>query len=370
MAHGKAALAANVASLDLGDRFTVANPPFWLPPETIEQLVLGYKESISQYAWTIDFNATPAGPYEAWVMESTEGNRGRLPTGGSSLVNTISAGATAALFKSDNVRWIDSAGYAGMFPFDIMMLGERATVSAITNNPITFVAAGAAAHADTTPVTPGMPAGVQAGDLLLVLASHRNQLLGELSISDAGYVLLENVGTHFYLYGKIHTGSEVAPTISVSGNADANSAQMCAFRNAQIDTAITAVQLNSSAQNISFPALDPQQENTVVLRCGWKQDDWTSVAASSGYTKIGDPFTTLGNDQGLFWEYQIQTTRTRSAAFSAVVTGGASAISQSMSIAVKGNIQTATLVRSVNGVSKAQPADTDVQLFRPPAIAR
>jgi hypothetical protein len=50
---GGAALLADALALELGDRVTIAEPPAWLPPDTIDQLVLGRDETITRKEWLI-----------------------------------------------------------------------------------------------------------------------------------------------------------------------------------------------------------------------------------------------------------------------------------------------------------------------------
>lgn len=53
-------LREELAELDTGDRLNVANPPPWLPPETIGLIAQGYEERLSTHSWEIEYNATPA----------------------------------------------------------------------------------------------------------------------------------------------------------------------------------------------------------------------------------------------------------------------------------------------------------------------
>jgi hypothetical protein len=108
----------------------------------------------------------------------------------------------------------------------------------------------------------------------------------------------------------------------------------------------------------------------VVLVLGWKQDDWTSVATLSGLTEIGDVPSTDGNDQGLIWDYVIQTNPALVDLGSFVVTGGASAISKSAVVAFVGGFQTMTVsARSVNGVVKSHASNTLLAVDNPIVMA-
>lgn len=190
----------------------------------------------------------------------------------------------------------------------------------------TFVAAGTADHDDNAAVTPGLPAGLVADDRLVELTAIRNTA-GVPGVP-AGYGDLWTA-SNLAARSKVATGSESVPTQSFTGGVAgaSTSAQLAAFRGCAITHGAIQVQVNGSAQNIATPALTPQQHNSVIIWAGWKQDDWTSVTPPAGSTEIGEPSTTLGDDQGITWAYQIQTTATAVPTGSFTVTGGAAAIS-------------------------------------------
>lgn len=201
-----------------------------------------------------------------------------------------------------------------------------------------FLGAGTAAHAVNAPVTPGMPAvTLQPGDALFVMAAIRNSGAGTPNIP-TGYTQLVDA-SNMRVYAKYYRTGDTAPTVTFAGgvaNAD-TSAQMAAFRGVSLDTVIGVTPvgstLNGSAQDITVAAMtiSPAIHDALTLWCGWKADDWTSVAEVSGGTEIGEPDTTTGDDQGIVWDYRIQShvapyvgpgTRTFT------VTGGAAAISR------------------------------------------
>lgn len=218
---------------------------------------------------------------------------------------------------------------------------------------VSFVSAGTAAHASNANVTPGLPLGIATGDLLLTWAAIRNSGTGTVD-TPTGYTALLT-SSNVKLFGKIATGAEVAPTVSFTGGvANATtSAQMAAFRGFPNELAGFASQLNASDQNIGTPALtlDEAVDTGVVLYLGWKQDDWTSV--SSGAIEIGEPSSTLGDDQGITWGYLLFGTPI--SAFGAGgfnVTGGAAAISRG-AIAVaqaSRDVQTSSITPTLDAV--------------------
>lgn len=354
---------------DIGGRLQISNLPDVLDPTPVDLLIEGYTEVISRTSWIATLNCSPATVWNAFTWEDTT-NLGRHDTHGSYLLSAYTSSATSMRFatianpygKSSAEKWSTTAE-----PYDVGAGGERLTVTSMVTNAVSFVAAGTAQHADNASVTPTMPAGVQQDDLLLVWAAIRSSGTGTIS-TPSGYTALVTSG-NAVLLGKIHSGTESAPAIAPSGGSagDTVSAQMAAFRNAQLVVVNSATQLNGSAQNIGYPALTIHRDRCLLLYLGWKQDDWTSVATVS--TEIGEPSTTTGNDQGLVWDYTIQTSCADVAAGSFVVTGGTSQISRGITIALAGDVQTATVTRHVNGVTKAQVANTAVSLWRPGRIA-
>jgi hypothetical protein len=350
---------------DIGARIQVADVPAGLPPDDLDLHIEGYTETIDNVDWTVTLNTSPARPWQVFELEDTD--LGRLESTGSSLLTSATAGATSLLVATTEIgpQWSTTAE-----PYNWHVAGEKITVTTMNTNAVSFVAAGTASHGDNTSLTPSLPAGVQQGDLLLVFAAIRSSGTGTVN-TPTGYTALLTFG-NIVLLGKTHTGSESAPTVTFTGGAvgDTTSAQMAAFRYAQCSVVTSATQLNGSAQNIATPALTAglDRARMLILYLGWKQDDWTSVATLAG-AEIGEPFSTTGNDQGLVWDYVIQTSVAEIAASSFVVTGGAAAISRGAVVAIKGDVQSCTVTRAVNGVSKAQAAGAAVSLWRPGVLS-
>lgn len=333
--------------LRIGDRIRVSNPPTQQAPDDVDLIVEGITETITGDTWKAVLHCSPYRPYV--VAVSDDAVLGKLDSGG--CVMHLAATDVATSFMVHMTVQPAATTDPAQMPVPIRVSGQDNSVTAIATVTPAFVAAGAVAHAVNASVTPTMPASVQAGDLLLVWAAVRNS--GTVDVP-AGYTALLQTG-NATLLGKIHTGTEVAPTITFSGGvagAD-TSAQMSAFRGVALDVHASTAQLNGSAQNIAYPQLDISRRGCLVLYLGWKADDWTSVAAIAGATEIGEPDTTTGDDQGIVWDYVIQTSPARVASGSFVVTGGAAADSRGAVIALATDVQTLTVTRGTNGVTKA-----------------
>lgn len=347
---------------DIGSRININNLPN-MYTNVADLLIEGYTETFNSDFWTVTLNCTPAAPWDTFTVEASA-NRGRLDTSGSTLLAGYDSSSTALLVATtvaDGAQWSTTAE-----PYDWQVAGERMTVTTMNTNAAAFVAAGAASHADNATLTPALPAGVQKGDLLLVFCAIRNT--SATITTPTGYTVLLS-DTNVALFGKIHTGTESAPSVAFSGGSagDTTSAQMAAFRYTQCRTAYSNSSSNVAAANIAVPAALPPQHRCAVLWLGWKQDDWTSVATFSG-TEIGEPSTTTGSDQGLVWDYAIQSIATEVAGGSFSVTGGTNQISKGYVVFLPGDVQSCTVTRAVNGVAKAQAAGAAVSLWKPGVV--
>lgn len=221
------------------------------------------------------------------------------------------------------------------------------------SDEVTFVAAGTASHAANSTVSPGLPAGHTAGDLLLIWC-HTRAVAQGVPATPAGWTAV-GITDAGKLLAKIDNGAESAPTLTFTGAGGATmsySAQMCAFRHAQAVSGAANGVANSTAQNIITPAITPEADLSVIVWAGWKQDDWTSSAPPATTTEIGEPSTVLGDDQGLTWSYKIQDAGTAVTASSFVITGGTTAISRGIVVEMlaKTTSQTGTVTPSLTDV--------------------
>jgi hypothetical protein len=374
-AHSTAIQSAWLACT-LGDRITITGLSRF--PYTVDVALVGYTETFWPDNYLVTANCVPYRPWEVFEVENTR--LGRLDTAGSQLITTVTATATAlpvtttsgVSTRTGTVKWTTQAGD---MPFDVEIGAEQVTVTNVANVSPSFVAAGTAAAANNAAVTPGLPAGLQGGDALLLFAAIRNSGTGTVN-TPAGYTLLVDMG-NAALFGKYAAGTagsgstEGAPTVTFTGGvAGADTiAQCAAFRGTSITVETSTTQLNASAQNIAYPDVDVEHTNCLVLYLGWKQIDWTSVATIAGATEIGEPDTIAGTGTGLVWDFVQQTTAAGIDPGSFVVTGGVSAISRGAVVALRTDVQTMTVTRSVNAVSKAQTVGTAVALYRPGVTA-
>jgi hypothetical protein len=74
-------------TIDIGDRLVVTNPPPWMPPDQISQIVQGYSETLGVFEHDITFNCSPEDPYRIGILDDPV--LGRADTDGSTLAAAI-----------------------------------------------------------------------------------------------------------------------------------------------------------------------------------------------------------------------------------------------------------------------------------------
>ncbi|TDE40495.1 hypothetical protein E1295_31850 [Nonomuraea mesophila] len=126
-------LTAALTDLDVGDRLTVDNPPPWLPPDPISQIVVGFTEHLDAYGWRFTYNCVPERPFQVAVYGTA-----RYGTEHATLAEDVTNSATSLeVATSAGPLWTTADGD---MPIDIVIGGERMTVTAISgaSSPQTF----------------------------------------------------------------------------------------------------------------------------------------------------------------------------------------------------------------------------------------
>jgi len=375
-------LAEQWLSCRLFHRVDIVNPPSQYPPDDLPTILEGYTETLSNDEWSVRANLSPYQPNHVRVMAETAGDLGvnvgrRSGDVKAAIRGAITTSSTSIPFDPNRHRWTTAADDFTP-PLRIRIKGEVIDLSGISTTAGTFVAAGALSHADNAAVSPALYAGHAADDLILCVVRIRSTSAGTLA-TPTDYTRLPIGGlaatSRMQVFVKVHDGSESNPTVTPSGGSagDTVSAYTLGLRGTPVSLAdltdivvASAGQVNASAQNVAYPAL-PQihLQGCVVLVLGGKDDDWTSVAALSGFTEAVDGSTTTGSDQGMVADYVIQTTPAIVLAGSLVVTGGSSAVSHGIVLALAAGYQTATVsARNTNGIvgGKAHAAGTRMEV--------
>lgn len=297
----------------------------------------------------------------------------RLDTPGSTLNSSISAGATSMSVQSSDAS---IAFYYG---------------------------AGAVTSGNNVSLTPALPGSFLAGDLFLCVATIRNSGTGTVN-TPTNWTNLVTSG-NVTILGKVAETDDAAPTVSFSGGAAGatTTAQCFGLRGTHRDIGLVVAGsqtlLNGSAQNITIPSITTTEDALTIFTVGWKQTSWTSVATLTGYLELSDNSFASGSTAGVVVDAKSQTTAGTENPGSFTVTGGVSAISRAIVVALRPNPGTTwtttasdyPLDLDVGGVKITATACTDaispqtmtinaapvartggvpVQLWRPPTLAR
>jgi hypothetical protein len=75
-----------------GDRIRVTGLPLWVAPGAVDLLAVGMSEVIEDYRWEVTWTCVPAGPYEVGVLDDPA--RAKVDTDGSELTSAATASAT------------------------------------------------------------------------------------------------------------------------------------------------------------------------------------------------------------------------------------------------------------------------------------
>jgi len=360
--------------MSLGDRIDRSNTPSQHPTDTVSVVVVGYTMGVRRRGWDL---APVVEPYEPWrVQQLTEDPPDDATLDGWAVPDVF---ALRAAVDDNDTSWVADCWPrmttdADDMPCRITVAGEENAITAVATTAATYVAVGAADADDNAAVTPGDYAGGAVGDWIVVEAGSRDTTSPTLAITDPNYTydLLGHQGG-LYVWAAFRTASAPAPTVTPSGGAagDTVQAQVFGLRGMPItgspsDWILDYIgQTNSSAQDIAYGRLAAGgYAGRVILFFGRKSDDWTS-AAISGPLEITETTSTSGNDQSLYGARRIDTTPTVVGGSSITVTGGSTAVSDSLVIALQGGYQTFTVTRSVNNVEKSHAVGSAIELLDP-----
>jgi len=128
--HGLQGLADQMVNADIGDRIAIDNPPVWTTVDQLNFIMVGESESFDQYRYTIAYDTVLQAPYQVGVLDDPA--LGHLESDGTTVQAGISSVATT--FKglaASGELWATTALLPADFSFDIMVAGERMTVTGI-----------------------------------------------------------------------------------------------------------------------------------------------------------------------------------------------------------------------------------------------
>ncbi|MEV8032290.1 hypothetical protein [Streptomyces sp. NPDC086182] len=123
-----------ILALRLGDRVQVTNPPAWLPPDTIDQLVLGMAETITHFEHRLTFTCAPAAPYNQ--VGYLDSSTARVDTDDSVLLTAVGTGDTSldvAPVRDPSMLWTTDTAEV---PWDVRVGGEVMRVTAVSSKVV------------------------------------------------------------------------------------------------------------------------------------------------------------------------------------------------------------------------------------------
>jgi hypothetical protein len=245
----------------------------------------------------------------------------------------------------NQVNWSTVRGGSGLIPTsNAVQLDDyefsanvvnyyRAT--AIDTTASSFVTGGPPVSGNNASLVATMPLGLQNQDLVLILASIRNSGTGAPN-QPAGWTTVVDM-SNVRMFGKIVTGAEAAPTVTFNnGVANADTlVQTAAFRRTSLITGGVTSLFSPGQQDVPRPSMTVPADGMVAIFADWKQDDWISIdvgPSGESFAMIGQVISTAGDDAAQHWSYRVYPTKKNLSSSTAVVTGGAPAISHSASV--------------------------------------
>ena len=142
-------LIGDAAQVNIGSRIRLVNSRdedtrTWIPPGDIELQVRGYRETLSQYEWEIEFQCVPARPWDVAVLDYLANRANRIDTDGAETVEALDETETAVDVITTSLdprtglptTWTDDVEN---YPFDVTVGGEVMRTVApggtVTGNP-------------------------------------------------------------------------------------------------------------------------------------------------------------------------------------------------------------------------------------------
>lgn len=298
---------------------------------------------------TITVNLSDSPSLAATVAALTPGMRIDINNLGTALTShTISGPLSLAIegiaHRITSQEWVTTFNCSPYDPWEILQL-EDADVS-----PISYVDDSDFSYGDNSLIIVGYPDTYESDDLIVLMASIRNSGTGTVD-TPTGWTELFTSGNVSFFGRVVPRETEalasfgIAVTVTFTGGVSGATTMgqtfalrgTAAHRLTDLADVVhaSAAQLNSSAQDIDLPALPITEDNCIALCAWWKADDSTLVSNPHSFDDGPvDGSTTTGDDASMGVDLLVQSTATSYSADTATVTGGASAISRGIMLAL------------------------------------
>lgn len=364
-------LSGTLSLLDVGTVLRITNEQnedAKLPPGDIDLLIKGYTEFLNQKRWEFAFNGVPYGPYRVGVVEDPAELTDRLDTSGSELQDAVSSSATEmVVYAHTGPTWTRDTGDV---PLDVMMEGERLTVTNIdglAEDDFSAAAASSWGTADVggtwsasggTVADYNVSGGLGTHTLASVDVSRRTFLNGAFA---ADLDLMVDIQT-----SALATGTQPLTGALMVRHADVSNMYMARLAFTTTQTVVLSIRKRVAGVETELDTFTTGITHVAgtSVRLRFKVDG-TSLKARAWPPASPEP---------AFW--QCDTT-------DSAITGQESAGCRSITFAGNTNVNPVirydnfvitnptrwTVTRSVNDVTKAQSAEADVSLYQPMIIA-
>lgn len=130
----KRTLVSAAVQVDMGSIIVGANPPAWLPPQDIKQIVTGITETINTRRWLISFNTFTGRPFDTMQLNTSASRLGPTDSKLAAAITTTTATSISVVSSAASGRWTTNAA---RFPLSIIVGGEEMTVTNITGTGLT-----------------------------------------------------------------------------------------------------------------------------------------------------------------------------------------------------------------------------------------
>lgn len=261
----------------------------------------------------------------------------------SSLTGRSGPGSMRLTLRNDDNRfsYFNKASPLNAAPFSLKTgrkIRVRSTDAITGAASISYVGIGAATSGNYASLVPSLPTGLQAGDLMIIVATVR--ALTAVPGQPLGWSKMVS-GPNVAILAKFYELGDTAPTVTFTGGAtgDTTTAQCMVFRGTARTLskafAASTAQLNGSAQNVAVPGLVAPSDAHAHVVVGWKQTTWTGAATLTGFTEEADVSSASGSTAAYDIQYRLGSTGT--ATFSATtmtITGGVAASSRAIVFAL------------------------------------
>lgn len=235
--------------------------------------------------------------------------------------NTVRGGATVPL--------VSGAGHVDHYDGFVFGVTNYYRVSTFDSALVQPIAAGAYTTANNATVTPPLPAGLVAGNMMIAFVTHRNT--AATCNTPAGWTAVAGGASHVAAFYKVYAPGDTAPSCTFSGGSagDSCSGIIWSFSNASAPVQ-AAFQVNASAQDVAYPGASVAYANPVWLLHEWKQATGTGASLPNGF---GDPkggFNTAGAnaESSVIWRTTAESDQRTIVASSNSWQGGSAAISK------------------------------------------